>query len=317
MTVNKQFITSFLFGGVVFFLTRQFPFANFSVLGNLFVFSLFLFAYPLKEQLQIKEKYSVALIMLWLVGLLIYAVIVMGNPIGLALRFFTILVLLLLAHWVKIPYLQMIKILFVLVVLQALTLIVLEIIMNVMFTPSNYVPFRLFFLKQGWGDIYTHNGFFYKIQLKGNALLPFVFCLTFLKEVAFRYKRIIQIILLLGCVLSGNFAFLIAVFVFILFWYLFNDLRLRRVFNKTLIVGVLGVLGSGFVFSYASDVIQKKSEGRSLPIRTDQAIVLMNNVEESSFSFVIGKGLGNTVDVQTKYKDYKDNIYFELQTIYF
>lgn len=68
-----------------------------------------------------------------------------------------------------------------------------------------------------------------------------------------------------------------------------------------------------FTASYVSNLIEAKSE-YSNPTRIDQANLLLEDLSENPFW---GGGLGNTVNVITEYRDYTDNIYFELQSIYF
>ena len=133
------------------------------------------------------------LIFIWSVFLLTYAILIRENSINLVFRFYIIILCLLLSHWVHLPLVATKRIFFFFILLQCFILIVIEAIMNLFFSINNYLPFRFFFMEQGWGDIYTYDGFFYRVQIKGNALIPFAFFLTFLKDYTFKYRRIFRI----------------------------------------------------------------------------------------------------------------------------
>ena len=54
----------------------------------------------------------------------------------------------------------------------------------------------------------------------------------------------------------------------------------------------------------------------SSAIRIEQATLLLKDLGESPITLIMGKGMGNTLSVQTSFRDYTDNIYFELQILY-
>lgn len=54
----------------------------------------------------------------------------------------------------------------------------------------------------------------------------------------------------------------------------------------------------------------------SSAIRIEQATLLLKDLGESPVTLIMGKGMGNTLSVQTSFRDYTDNIYFELQILY-
>ena len=65
----------------------------------------------------------------------------------------------------------------------------------------------------GWGDVYTYNGVFWRIQLKGNALLPFAFFVSWIYLSSFK-RYLISSLFLVALILAGNFAFILGVIVF-------------------------------------------------------------------------------------------------------
>ena len=317
MIIKRVDILLFLFAGVVLFLTRQFPLSAYSTLGNIFLIGLLFVSFFWKNKtIDTSSKKTMKLIFIWSVFLLTYATLIRENSINLVFRFYIIILCLLLSHWVHLPLIATKRIFFFFILLQCFVLIVIEAIMNLFFSINNYLPFRFFFMEQGWGDVYTYDGFFYRVQIKGNALIPFAFFLTFLKDYTFKYRRTLQIILLISSIIAGNFAYLIGIFIFIIFWYLFNDLRKRKFRNRIIIFSFVFALSIGSIMECTQDVLDRKS-GYSLGTRSDQVDVLIRDVQKDISTFLLGKGLGNNVTIKTSFRDYTDNLYFEIQAMYF
>ena len=317
MIIKRVDILLFLFAGVVLFLTRQFPLSAYSTLGNIFLIGLLFISFFWKNKtIDTSSKKTMKLIFIWSVFLLTYAILIRENSINLVFRFYIIILCLLLSHWVHLPLVATKRIFFFFILLQCFVLIVIEAIMNLFFSINNYLPFRFFFMEQGWGDIYTYDGFFYRVQIKGNALIPFAFFLTFLKDYTFKYRRTLQIILLISSIIAGNFAYLIGIFIFIIFWYLFNDLRKQKFRNRIIIFSFVFALSIGSIIECTQDVLDRKS-GYSLGTRSDQVDVLIRDVQKDVFTLLLGKGLGNNVMKKTSFRDYTDNLYFEIQAMYF
>ncbi|WP_314288134.1 hypothetical protein [Capnocytophaga sputigena] len=317
MIIKRVDILLFLFAGVVLFLTRQFPLSAYSTLGNIFLIGLLFISFFWKNKtIDTSSKKTMKLIFIWSVFLLTYAILIRENSINLVFRFYIIILCLLLSHWVHLPLVATKRIFFFFILLQCFVLIIIEAIMNLFFSINNYLPFRFFFMEQGWGDIYTYDGFFYRVQIKGNALIPFAFFLTFLKDYTFKYRRTLQIILLISSIIAGNFAYLIGIFIFIIFWYLFNDLRKQKFRNRIIIFSFVFALSIGSIIECTQDVLDRKS-GYSLGTRSDQVDVLIRDVQKDISTFLLGKGLGNNVTIKTSFRDYTDNLYFEIQAMYF
>ena len=317
MKISKSIVINFLFAGVVLFLTRQFPLSAYSTLGNIFLIGLLFVSFFWKNKtIDTSSKKTMKLIFIWSVFLLTYATLIRENSINLVFRFYIIILCLLLSHWVYLPLVATQKAFFFFILLQCFVLIVIEAIMNLFFSINNYLPFRFFFIEQGWGDVYTYDGFFYRVQIKGNALIPFAFFLTFLKDYRFKYRRTLQIILLISSIIAGNFAYLIGIFIFIIFWYLFNDLHKRKFRNRIIIFSFVFALSIGSIIEYTQEILDRKS-GYSLGTRSDQVDVLIRDVQKDISTFLLGKGLGNNITIKTSFRDYTDNLYFEIQAMYF
>lgn len=317
MKISKFLVINFLFAGVVLFLTRQVPLNAYSTLGNVFLIGLLLVSFFWKNRdIETSSKAAIKIIFIWSIFLLAYALLIRENSINLIFRFYTIILCLLLSHWVHLPFVVTKKIFFFFILLQCVVLIAIEAVMNLFFSINNYLPFRFFFQDQGWGDVYTYDGFFYRVQIKGNTLIPFAFFLTFLKDFTFKHRRTLQIILLISSVIAGNFAYLIAIFVFFVLWYLFSDLRKRKLKNKIIIFSFIFALSVGSVVKYTQETLDRK-RGYSLGTRKDQVDVLIMDTQKDISTFLLGKGLGNNVTTKSLFRDYTDNVYFEIQAMYF
>lgn len=319
LTISKGNLHSFILSGmyffVVFILTRQVPFKAFSALMNLSLLGFF--AFQLNYILKASDR-SRLLFLIFVVGwgflMLTYSALA-GNTLGNSIRFLIILILIQAAFFVK-PNPSYIKIVLGFLVLQSLFLISLHLVLNLFFNSSSYLFLRLFFQAQGWGDLYTYNGIFYNIQILGNALLPFG---VFLSVIFYSgVKRIfITSILFIGMLVAGNFAFVLGALVFVILLFLVSQSFNTR---KFLTVAILGILLASIAarpsLNYLQKTIINKSE-ESNPTRIDQSQVLWEDLSENPISLIFGKGLGNTLKVKTKWRDYTDNIYFELQSLYF
>jgi len=202
MKVSKLTIINILFAGVVLFLTRQFPLNAYSTIGNIFLIGLLLVSFIGKNRLiDTFAKKTIKVIFFWSIFLLVYALLIRDNSISWVFRFYIIVICLLLSHWICLPFFSTKKIFFFFIVLQCIVLIVFELILNIGFDMKSYLPIRFLFQEQGWGDVYTYDGFFYRIQIKGNALIPFAFFLTFLKDYTFKYRKILQSVLFISSII--------------------------------------------------------------------------------------------------------------------
>ncbi|EKP0306347.1 hypothetical protein JGK42_000104 [Aeromonas veronii] len=193
--------------------------------------------------------------------------------------------------------------------------------MVVEFGTKSYGIVRNFFLDSGFGDVYTYGDGFYKVQIKGNALLPVAFMLSFTQAINFKkYIYILMsITLFVAIIFAGNFAFQLTVFAFIISNLLRPFLRWKYIkFSFPVSIALL-FLTMTFAVPYAKNVIDSKSGGAdsSIGTRYDQFNVLIDDLTSTTSSTLFGQGLGNTIDISTFARDYSGYIYYELQSIYF
>jgi hypothetical protein len=164
---------------------------------------------------------------------------------------------------------------------------------------------ELFDLKHG--QIYS-DGLFLHIILGGSSLLLLAFMLRFIRTCKL---DIINLLLLFGVMISGNFAYLLGLFCF-LFYYCFMIFLPRKkqwyiyiaLFFSLILL--LVVISSPYIISQ----VRIKS-GYSNATRIDQAKILL-----TAGNIFIGNGLGKSIDVVTQFRNYTGTLYFELQTLY-
>ena len=310
MYINGRKIKySFLFFIVFFIITRQVPFADYSIIANAAVL-LLVFGMITYNRLNIV---TISFICLWLCILVQYSLF-KGNELSLILHFTLAILLLMISNFVENIPRKILKIFFILISIQSIFLIIMEIVLNVFYTQSSYLLLREYFIDKGWGDLYTYNGYFYRVQVKGNALIPIAFYLTFIKEVQayIKYIKVYRILAFIGICIAGNFAFWISTVLFILGYSLFFGNN--KIIKLSIVSGVI-VLFSGFLLEYIIEVILRKNE--SLGTRADQYNVLIGALTSDVSNFIFGNGLGSTLSVSTSFRDYTGDIYFELQGLYY
>ncbi|MDH1069410.1 hypothetical protein N5B96_07890 [Acinetobacter johnsonii] len=310
MIVNgRQNLYCFLFFLVFFIITRQVPFSNYSVISNIAVVILILGLIGSKRNSLI----NICFISLWLSFLALYS-LYLGNNFELIIHFMLAIILLLASNFSNNIPKEILKTFFILIVFQSFFLIIMEIVLNLFYNENSYLLLREAFNDNDWGDLYTYNGYFYRVQLKGNALIPVGFFLTFIREVKdyIKYINFYRVVLFIGICIAGNFAFWISTLFFLIGYSLFFG---KNKVIKSIFVLVLIISASGSIFNYVSDVLLRKVD--SLGTRGDQYVVLIDGLTRNIYYFIFGNGLGSTLSIRTSFRDYTDNIYFELQSVYY
>ncbi|WP_335523681.1 hypothetical protein, partial [Neobacillus drentensis] len=273
-------------------------------------------------------KYLFILNIVCLTILLLYSIVSKHNSISLAIRFYSVLVLLLSAFFLP-PKKIYVNIFILLAVLQSILLIGFEIYILLFGDPEFAGYIRSTVMNLGLGDIYTFNNYFYRIQIKGNPILPVAFLISLFAIQSKRLKISAASLLLVGTIVAGNFAFILAIIFFfgmylvILF---FSNKKvsafLRNIFkNRTKTILVSGIILLFLcicvivIYPYVYHLIKMKME-LSIPTRFDQVFHLINDLLENPISLLFGQGLGNLINVISDYRDYRNYYYFELQTFY-
>lgn len=259
-----------------------------------------------------------------LIVALAYSIFIQSNQIILAIRFSTILSLIPLAFFVP-DNDKYVKVFLFFVLIHSVVIIFISIFLTFSPDPKFAVDLRQYVSDKGIGDIYTYNGWFYRVQLKGNPLIPislFVFTFYMKQEIKDYIK---YAIILLSVIIAGNLAFWIASLTFAFIGIImkyglvildFSKEQIRKFKYKFYILVsfiFLLVLSIGIIYIYQTIILKMES---SIPTRLDQVFVLFMNLSETTITLFFGQGLGNTVDVVTEYRDYTGAYYYELQVIY-
>ena len=303
-----------LFAVTLLFLTRQCPLSSLSFIMNICLFSFFLLS--LNDIAKALHAHFVGLVSILNIMLLLFLVLYsffIGNDTSLILRSFIILLLLCYAYLVK-PRERYIKLFLFFIFIQAIFIIGFEIYMITNFNQDTYLPLRHVFLNNNWGDVYTFNGYLWKIQLRGNALIPFAFFISVLYYNGLR-RYTMSGLFLVASIVSGNFAFIVGIVFFTLGYLLIKHWTLNQLIMSMLFIVFLGPIMATPVYEYITTTIDRKAKNSNAK-RFDQINVLANDMNSGVASIFFGRGLGNTISKKTRFRDYTGRHYYELQALY-
>ncbi|EKY6238154.1 O146 family O-antigen polymerase [Escherichia coli] len=307
---------------MIFFLFRQYPLLKYSSIMNVSCLLFLIFVtFFIKRGVFSSGIFLFSLIFLSVHGLYsLYS----GNDPVLISRFYIILILIIVSYYAAIKSISYINIFIFLAVTQAFVIIGLEAFMFLNFRFSDYSAIRNYFIDNQFGDIYTYNGFFYHIQIKGNALLLFSYMISFYlyNKTNNKLYLLSSMFLALAVLFCGNLAFYIT---FLIHAFIFLFLRKARTYNQLLLKVFIFLITFGVFISYSGmeylvKAYELKFQGAnfsSMGTRFDQFNVLIDDLFENVLIALVGQGLGNIINVQTAVRNYSDYIYYELQAVYF
>lgn len=243
--------------------------------------------------------------------------IIFQNSIPNIIRFSLILFFICTAYFIKLPRRILIPPLKITALSLSILIIIAEIYFLLLLDKSNLPSLRYFFTSNELGDIYLKYNIFYAIQLVGTAAIPFIFMLSFVYDSLFpKHKWLNRGLLLSGVILAGNFGFLLAITCFLFCIFLMKKISYRSLFNKFIMLSVFLIFIGPYIINFVSSTLESKKEV-SNAIRIDQTTVLLNDMSDNIGTSLFGTGLGHTINIKTKFRDYTDNVYYELQTLYF
>ena len=116
----------------------------------------------------------------------------------------------------------------------------------------------------------------------------------------------------LACIIAGNKAFLIGIFLFVLYFFASWLFKTKRSYNfdfKVCFLLVCTMMSFPVIIDKANSILEEKA-GYSNAVRKDQAEILLSG------NIITGNGVGNSITAKTKYRDYSGADYFEVQTLY-
>lgn len=228
-----------------------------------------------------------------------------GTELSSAIRFFLILILLPLCPFYKEKEANILyKIFSVLSLGKALMLIVIAFMV---FHAGSHSEMREWALLNNYGDIYLGYGVIPRVQLKGNALLLIAFMISFYRNNRF---TIYNIIVLMGILCAGNFAFILGLSVFFI-WRYVQSLKDRTHILKKICVGIILLVGMACLGSYSiMESNMKSGYFGSNGMRIIQYEILTDT------NVIYGSGLGSNVPGAVRLGRSISDQYYELQTLY-
>lgn len=285
----------------------QFPFRNISSL--IVPATLALLVLNLKSAVRSFNFQTFAFYSLYCIyiAFCVFNAAVHGTAFSRILRFFVICVAIPLCFNIEFSQRQkniVYKIFMVLSVLKTVVIIALGVWCVV---TGGWQIIRRWVLDNNLGDIYPSSYFIPKIQIVGNPLIVFAFIMHYTKTGKF---DLLSVLLIVGIVFAGNFAFLLGLFCFFAYK-IYRLLLSRKNKNGYLTPVVLVLLGIFFTAFLSFSLNQMKvKQDYSNAVRVQQIQVL------TDCNFFIGEGLGNSVKADAGLRQYDGDIYFEVQTFY-
>ena len=297
---------------VLFILFFQSVLQNYSIISNVALLLIAIQQYP---RMDYEKKRYLAMMLVWILFLIAYSML-LGNDVGLAVRFGLIVLFVISAYLWKIEYNVFVKTLFWISFMLVIGLICLEIYMFTL-SESEYMFLRdQFFQANEMGDVFWWD-VYYKLELRGTPLIVFVYMLSYVIDIfPSKYKKTIRGLYFIATIFAGNFAYQLALVLFHLVYYIQSSLRTPKLFIKRVFwLSVFSIIIGGVLVAYISSQMETK-KGGSAQARVDQAEVLFNDMAENPITLFLGSGLGHTIDVKTQVRDYRRATYFEVQTLY-
>ncbi len=314
----KRCILSLFYFVLCFVLTRQLPLSLYmpSALSLSLVGFLvgFIFLYINK----IKLDHRFVLLIAYLVIVLMFSLI-NSNDLSALPRFLFIVLLINLVLILPFYKLNLSSAFNTAFLVHALFLIGFEIYLLIFFSGKDYTIIRQFFLSNNFGDVYTYSGYFYRIQIVGNALIPFAFMISYFNYRVNKGRLSFVVLYLLACIIAANLMFIIAIGFFVALFEIIKSNAKFRLSTKNLFVLLVMVVSVPFVvdFIYSNILLKLVGGGSSsLGTRFDQAYALMQGLTENYYNIFFGQGLGSKLYIVTPVRDYSSFIYYELQSIY-
>jgi len=239
--------------------------------------------------------------------------IFIGRDIATAGRFFAILVGTLLAFHVRLGRVSAPWALLPILV-QSLLITALAITLAVLQDPLLAAGIRNTAIENNWGDVYSFDGLYFRVQVIGNALLPLLFMICLWRFGSSRFYSWGLYLSGVGLVAAGNLTYFVTIAFALL-------LRRRQLLSRSLLARVLAVVAAlallTFGWDLANTLIERKFEGSdsSMGVRFDQVGVAVKAFGESPMQMLLGAGLGARFPDGLE-RNYSESLYIELQALY-
>lgn len=283
----------------------QFPFSKLASLITPCIVVYIILEFPnWKIPRNTKYQYVLLIYIVFLLAEIIRSV-VNAVPVGRIARFAAILLLLPACCWIKTCRSEEKRKVFIaLAVVKSIIIICIAVCVAIQ---GDFREWRNWAWSNGLGDIYFFNRWMPKVQVQGNALLVMAFIVEILRK---RKTTICSVIILVGILVAGNFAYILGAGAFSIFMLgkpLYQKVKSGKISRQTVVIVFVIIIV--LTMPYVISKVQQKAETSNLT-RYEQVLVLMDT------NPLWGKGLGNVVQAVTSTRVYDGDIYFELQTLY-
>lgn len=165
------------------------------------------------------------------------------------------------------------------------------------------------------GTIYKHSySPFYHIQISG-FFTPFPAFILSLLLISRGFTRFIlpAIVLLTAIIFSLNTVILFASFSSL---FVFAYSNFKSIYRVIAIYSLILVIAFSFVFILDLLIAKFSSELSSTSLRSDMILQIFLASSSNPFSLFFGTGVGSTLEVVSRVRDYTGRVYFEFMTLY-
>jgi hypothetical protein len=200
-------------------------------------------------------------------------------------------------------------------VLQAVIIIFISGTLGASGNPELAMLVRSLAIDNEWGDVYSHDGVYFRVQLIGNALLPVLFMISALRFGWSKSYKIATLVAAASIIAAGNLTYIITCLAYTLVL-LLKATKARpglRLFVSTMAL----VLGLSYGVAALSEAIESKTgySDSSIGVRLDQMNVVADAFSEHPERALLGFGLGSRLP-DGKERNYSEGVYVELQALY-
>lgn len=238
--------------------------------------------------------------------------IFMGNQFSVGVRFLVITLATLLAFNVRSRPVSPAWALFP-VTLQALVIASLSLTLSVLQDPLLAVGVRGFAITSEWGDVYSTDGLYYRVQVVGNALLPLLFAVS-LWQPPSAVRRWGLFTSIVGLLAAGNLTYFLMMAVALPLRFRSHFFTHTRTWFSVLALAL--AVAIAFADVGVSAVTRKFGDGASsMGVRFDQIEAVVNATDREPAALLSGAGLGSRFP-NGRLIDYYDSLYIELQALY-
>jgi hypothetical protein len=200
------------------------------------------------------------------------------------------------------------------VALQAALIVIISVSLSLAQDPELAGLLRGLVQGSQWGDVYSHDGLYYRVQLVGNALLPLLFMVCLWRRRVSRLYRSLAVLALLALFAAGNLTYVLvavlALAVHFRRWLLATTAR-------TITCLVIAAVLLGTAWSAIADAFSTKFDGAdsSMGVRFDQLQAAYEDLGDSPAKLLFGAGLGARFP-DGRERKYSEFQYIELQSLY-